>query len=219
MAVVQAKRLGVTNFSMLVSHVLVPPAISAILSSPENRVQGFLAAGHVCAVMGTAEYFPLATKFNVPIVVTGFEPLDLLQGISMTVGQLEHGRTVVENQYARVVRPEGNVPAKKIIEDVFEVVDRKWRGIGNIPSSGYRLKSAFEMFDAEKEFSVEGIVTHESPLCIAGQVLRGLKKPHDCTAFGGQCTPEHPLGAPMVSSEGACAAYYHFGKAGSRAVG
>ncbi len=210
MAVVQAERLGIRNFSMLVSHVLVPPAMTAILGSPSNRVQGFLAAGHVCAVMGTGEYHPLAERFRVPIVVTGFEPLDLLQGLAMTVAQLERGSAIVENEYARVVRAEGNPQAKKVIEEVFEPVDRKWRGIGTIPSSGYRLRDKYSAFDAEKRFDVEGIATHESPLCIAGQVLQGLRKPHDCPAFGKECSPEHPLGAPMVSSEGACAAYYHF---------
>jgi hydrogenase expression/formation protein HypD len=211
MSVWQAHRLGVKNFSMLVSHVLVPPAIEAILSSPHNRVQGFLAAGHVCAIMGLEEYYPIVDRFNVPIVVTGFEPLDVLQGILMTVKQLERGKALVENEYARVVRPDGNPQARKLIQEVFEVGDRKWRGIGTIPKSGYKLKPAFAEHDAEKVFDVEGIVTQESPLCIAGQVLQGLKRPHECSAFGKQCTPEHPLGAPMVSSEGACAAYYHYG--------
>ncbi len=212
MAVFQAHKLGVRNFSMLVSHVLVPPAMSAILGSPNNRVQGFLAAGHVCAVMGTGEYHPLAKRYGVPIVVTGFEPLDLLQGIAMTVSQLEQGKSIVENEYARVVRPEGNPQAKSIITEVFEIVDRKWRGIGTIPMSGYRLREVFAAYDAEKVYRVEGITTRESPLCIAGEVLQGMKKPHDCPAFGRECDPEHPLGAPMVSSEGACAAYYHFRK-------
>ncbi|MGA9119545.1 MAG: hydrogenase formation protein HypD [Bacteroidota bacterium] len=219
MAVAQAKRSGVKNFSVLVSHVLVPPAMVAILSSRENRVQGFLAAGHVCAVMGTGEYHPLAEQYHVPIVVTGFEPLDILQGIAMTVRQLEQGKHTVENQYARVVRPEGNPPARKVISEVFEVVDRKWRGIGTIPASGYRLRREYEEFDAEKVFDVQGIETRESPFCIAGQVLQGLKKPHECSAFGSQCTPEHPLGAPMVSSEGACAAYYHYGRLNERTAG
>ncbi len=210
MAVLQAKRLGLKNFSVLVSHVLVPPAIAAILSSPHNRVQGFLAAGHVCAVMGTGEYYPLADTYQVPIVVTGFEPLDILQGILTTVRRLEEGRPGVENAYARIVRPEGNPQAKKVIQEVFEVCDRKWRGIGTIPFSGYTLRDDYAMYDAERIFEVEDIVTQESPLCIAGQVLQGLRKPHECTAFGKQCTPERPLGAPMVSSEGACAAYYNF---------
>jgi len=212
MAVVQARRLGLRNFSILVSHVLVPPAIEAILSSPENRVQGFLAAGHVCAVMGTEEYHQLAAGHKTPIVVTGFEPLDILRGIAMAVHQLERGQYVVENEYARVVRPEGNPQARSIIREVFEETDRKWRGIGLIPGSGYRLRDAYEQFDAEKVFQVEGIDTHESHLCIAGKVLQGLKKPPECPAFDKECSPEHPLGAPMVSSEGACAAYYHYRK-------
>ncbi len=212
MAVVQAGRLGLRNFSILVSHVLVPPAIEAILSSPENRVQGFLAAGHVCAVMGTREYHPLAAKYKVPIVITGFEPLDILRGTAMAVHQLERGHCLVENEYARVVRPEGNPQARNIIRDVFEETDRKWRGIGVIPGSGYRLRAAYEQFDAEKVFEVGGINRHESDLCIAGKVLQGLKKPTECPAFDRECSPEHPLGAPMVSSEGACAAYYHYRK-------
>jgi hydrogenase expression/formation protein HypD len=212
MAVVQARRLGVKNFSILCSHVLVPPAMEAILSSPSNLVQGFLAAGHVCTVMGYEEYIPLAAKYNVPIVVTGFEPLDLLQGIYMAVRQLEEGRAEVENQYTRSVRREGNIHARRLMAEVFQTTDRKWRGIGSIPNSGYKLAPAFDEYDAEKVFQVEGIQAQESPLCIAGAVLQGLKKPHDCPAFGKECTPEHPLGAPMVSSEGACAAYYHFGR-------
>jgi len=212
MAAWEAKRLGLTNFSMLVSHVLVPPAIKVILSSEHNLVQGFLAAGHVCTVMGTREYIPLAQEYAVPIVVTGFEPVDVLQGILMTVTQLEEGRHDVENQYSRLVREEGNIPAKELLRRVFEVTDRKWRGIGTIPLSGYRLKEEFAAFDAEKIFDVGIISAMESPLCIAGLVLQGLKKPHQCSAFGIQCTPEHPLGAPMVSSEGACAAYYHYGR-------
>jgi len=212
MSVWQAKKLGLKNFSILCSHVLVPPAIEAILSSPANRVQGFLAAGHVCAVMGYEEYIPLASKYRVPIVVTGFEPVDILQGILMTVKQLEEGRAEVENQYARAVRRKGNSLAQELIQKVFETTDRSWRGIGTIPKSGYRLRDEFAAFDAENVFDIAAIHTQESPLCIAGQVMQGLKKPHDCSAFGIQCTPEHPLGAPMVSSEGACAAYYHFGK-------
>jgi len=211
MAVFQAHAQGLKNFSLLCSHVLVPPAINAILSSPINRVQGFLAAGHVCTVMGFEEYFPLADRFRVPIVVTGFEPLDVLQGIYMTVRQLEEGRHEVENQYTRCVRREGNVPAQELLRRVFRVSDRAWRGIGDIPSSGYALCDEYEAHDAEKIFDVGAISAQESPLCIAGEILQGLKKPHECAAFGGRCTPEHPLGAPMVSSEGACAAYYHFG--------
>jgi len=208
----QAKQLGLTNFSILCSHVLVPPAMDAILSSPANLVQGFLAAGHVCTVMGYEEYIPLASKYRVPIVVTGFEPVDILQGILMTVQQLEEGRTEVENQYARAVRREGNRSAQELIQKVFEITDRSWRGIGIIPRSGYRLRSEYALFDAENLFDVSTIHTQESPLCIAGLVMQGIKKPHDCSAFGIQCTPEHPLGAPMVSSEGACAAYFHYGK-------
>ena len=212
MSVWQAKQLDIKNFSILCSHVLVPPAMEAILSSPVNRVQGFLAAGHVCTVMGYEEYIPLASKYRVPIVVTGFEPVDILQGILMTVRQLEEGRAEVENQYTRAVRREGNRPAQELIQKVFEITDRAWRGIGTIPKSGYRLRDEFAAFDAENVFDVTAIHTQESPLCIAGQVMQGLKKPHECSAFGTQCTPEHPLGAPMVSSEGACAAYYHYGK-------
>lgn len=212
MAVWQAKKLGLTNFSILCSHVLVPPAMEAILSAPTNLVQGFLAAGHVCTVMGYEEYFPLAEKYRVPIVVTGFEPVDILQGIAMTIKQLEEKRWEVENQYARSVKREGNIPAKKLLAEVFEVGNRKWRGIGEIPASGYRLSDAYAAYDAEKVFDVGQVMTQESPLCIAGMVLQGLKKPHECPAFRVQCTPEHPLGAPMVSSEGACAAYYHYGR-------
>jgi hydrogenase expression/formation protein HypD len=212
MAVRQAKRLGLNNFSLLCSHVLVPPAMEAILSSPKNRVQGFLAAGHVCTVMGYEEYLPLASRYHVPITVTGFEPVDILQGILMNIQQLEQGRTEVENQYARAVQREGNRTAQELIKNVFETSDRSWRGIGLIPRSGYRLREEFAAFDAEKLFDIASIHTQESPLCIAGQVMQGLKKPRDCAAFGIQCTPEHPLGAPMVSSEGACAAYFHYGK-------
>ncbi|MEX1276807.1 MAG: hydrogenase formation protein HypD, partial [Bacteroidota bacterium] len=210
MAVSQARRLGLKNFSLLCSHVLVPPAMEAILSAPGTRVQGFLAAGHVCTVMGYEEYFPLAKKYRVPIVVTGFEPVDILQGVYMTVKQLEEGRADVENQYARSVRREGNILARKLLAEVFEVTDRAWRGLGVIPSSGYKLSKTYAEFDAEQIFDIEDIRAVESPLCIAGQVLQGLKRPHDCPAFGLQCTPEKPLGAPMVSSEGACAAYFHY---------
>jgi len=212
MAVWQANQLQLKNFSILSSHVLVPPAMETILSSPSSRVQAFLAAGHVCTVMGYEEYIPLARRYKVPIVITGFEPVDILQGIFMTVKQLEEGRAEVENQYTRSVRREGNVPAQKLIGEVFETIDRKWRGIGEIPMSGYRLAPAFEAFDAERIFDVRHIEAQESPLCIAGTVLQGLKKPRECPAFGTLCTPEHPLGAPMVSSEGACAAYYHYGR-------
>jgi len=212
MAVWQAKQLGLQNFSILASHVLVPPAMEAILGSPHNRVQGFLAAGHVCTVMGYWEYEPISAKYRVPIVVTGFEPLDLLQGIYMTLRQLKAGRAQVENQYTRAVRREGNLPAQKLIARVFEATDRKWRGIGEIPRSGYRLRDEFAAFDAEQRFDVGALTAQESPLCIAGQILQGLKRPHDCSAFGKQCTPERPLGAPMVSAEGACAAYFSFGR-------
>jgi hydrogenase expression/formation protein HypD len=212
MAVWQAHELGLTNFSILCSQVLVPPAMEAILGSPSNRVQGFLAAGHVCTVMGYSEYIPIAKRYRVPIVVTGFEPVDILQGIAMTVQQLEQGQATVSNQYSRAVRREGNLSAQELIHRIFEVSDRKWRGIGEIPMSGYRLRERFAAYDAEQTFEVGAIKADESPLCIAGQVLQGLKKPHECSAFGTLCTPEKPLGAPMVSSEGACAAYYHFGR-------
>jgi hydrogenase expression/formation protein HypD len=212
MAVWQARQLGLTNFSILCSHVLVPPAIEAILGSPGNKVQGFLAAGHVCTVMGYWEYEPIAEKYRVPIVVTGFEPLDLLQGIYMTLSALEEGRWEVENQYTRSVTREGNVPAQRLVGQVFRVCDRQWRGIGLIPRSGYCLRPEFVPFDAEQRFNVGSVTVHESSLCIAGEILQGLKKPHECSAFGTLCSPEHPLGAPMVSSEGACAAYYQYGR-------
>jgi hydrogenase expression/formation protein HypD len=212
MAVWQAKKLGLENFSILCSHVLVPPAMKAILGAPDNRVQGFLAAGHVCTVMGTGEYGPIAEKHRVPIVVTGFEPLDLLQGLHMTLTALEEGRFGVENQYSRAVRPEGNVEARRLLAEVFEPCDRKWRGIGTIPESGYRLREAYAGLDAERRFDVGDLSAHESPLCIAGEILQGLKKPGDCPQFGTRCTPENPLGAPMVSTEGACAAYHRYGR-------
>ena len=212
MSVIEAKRRGIKNYSILCSHVLVPPAIEALLSSKNNNIQGFLAAGHVCAVMGYNEYFPIAEKYNVPIVVTGFEPIDILQGILLTVKQLEDGKSEVQNQYSRVVTKEGNLSAQKLLEEVFERTDRKWRGIGNIPSSGFKLKDEYSDYDAEKIFKVENIETKESSLCIAGEVLQGIKKPVECSAFGKECTPERPLGAPMVSTEGACAAYFHYGK-------
>jgi len=192
--------------------VLVPPAIEAVLSSPQNRVQGFLGPGHVCAVVGYTEYEPLAQRFHVPIVVTGFEPLDILEGVLMTVEQLEQGRAEVENQYSRVLERGGNRPAQELIGKVFEVSDRRWRGVGTIPHSGFRLKEEFRAFDAETRFSVEAIDTMEPEVCIAGQILQGIKKPHDCPAFGSECTPQHPLGATMVSAEGACAAYYAYGR-------
>lgn len=212
MSVWQARKQGINNFSVLVSHVLVPPAISAILQSPGNRVQGFLGPGHVCTVVGYHEYEPLAKQFNVPIVVTGFEPLDLLEGTLMAVRQLEEGRAEVENQYPRVVQREGNRAAQELVNSVFEVSDRKWRGIGSIPQSGLTLRAEFSEYDAEHIFDVQSINTQESGACISGLVLRGAKKPHDCPAFGKTCTPEHPLGATMVSAEGACAAYYAYGR-------
>ncbi len=210
MAVYQAHQLGLKNFSILSSHVLVPPAMEAILSAPGNRVQGFLAAGHVCTVMGYWEYEPLVTKYRVPIVVTGFEPLDILHGVYMCVRQLEEGRAELENQYSRSVNREGNVQAQRLLRTVFEVGPRNWRGIGAIPASGLGLRPEFAAFDAEKRFDLEGIVGGESERCISGLVLQGVKKPHECPAFGVECTPEQPLGAPMVSSEGACAAYYQY---------
>ncbi len=212
MAVWMARRRRLTNFSVLVSHVLVPPMITAILQAPANRVRGFLGPGHVCTVMGTGEYEPISHRYGVPVVVTGFEPLDLLEGVLRTVQQLEAGRAGVENQYARCVRPEGNPASRQLIEDVFEVCDRKWRGVGLIPKSGFKLRYEYRDHDAERLFEVDDIETNESPLCISGQVLKGLKKPHDCPAFGRQCTPQNPLGATMVSAEGACAAYYAYGR-------
>lgn len=210
MAVLQAKNKDLTNFSVLVSHVRVPPAMEAILGSSSNRVQAFLAAGHVCAVMGFHEYPPIAEKYHIPIVVTGFEPIDLLNGLLAALKQLESGRGSAENQYQRAVRFEGNESAQRAIRSVFETVDRKWRGIGVIPQSGWGLRSEFAEFDAEKRFDIENLSTQESPLCIAGEILRGLKKPLQCSAFGRGCTPQIPLGAPMVSAEGACAAYYKY---------
>lgn len=208
-AVWQADRRGIENFAMLASHVLAPPAMTAILASPTNRVQGFLAAGHVCTVMGIEEYAPMAERFNIPIVVTGFEPLDLLDGIHRCVAMLEEGRHGVQNQYARAVQPEGNPAARKIIDEVFEIVDRKWRGVGEIPKSGYDLRPRYHKYDAARRFDVGRIEVCESPECISGLIMQGVKKPHDCPAFGVKCTPQKPLGAPMVSSEGACAAYYN----------
>ncbi len=212
MAVSIARKQGLTNFSMLVSHVLVPPAIEAIMNSPLNRVQAFLAAGHVCSVMGYWQYPPLAERFHAPIVVTGFEPLDVLEGIRRAVTLLEAGEAKADNAYERVVSFEGNQPAQKMLEDVFEVTDRAWRGIGSIPKSGWRLSAAYRAFDAEEKFQVSGIETKESALCRAGEVLQGALKPNQCAAFGKECTPRNPLGATMVSSEGACAAYYNYGR-------
>ncbi len=210
MAVLQAHSLGLTNFSLLVSHVCVPPAMRAILSSPSNRVQAFLAAGHVCAVMGYWEYPPISAEYQVPIVVTGFEPLDIIEGVYRAVAQLEKGEHRAENAYARVVSFEGNKSAQAVIQSVFETCDRKWRGIGTIPASGWKLKPEWAYYDAENRFDVAAIEPQESPICIAGKILQGLKKPFECPAFGTMCTPENPLGATMVSSEGACAAYYQY---------
>jgi hydrogenase expression/formation protein HypD len=212
MAVATAKRLGVTNFSMLVSHVLVPPAMAAILQAADNRVQGFLGPGHVCAVMGYREYEALAEHYKVPIVVTGFEPIDLLEGIYFALRQLEAGRAEVENQYVRTVTRDGNRRARDLIFEVFEVADRKWRGVGSIPKSGYKLRYEYRDHDAEKLFEVDTIETAESAECISGQILRGLAKPSDCPAFAKRCTPQNPLGATMVSAEGACAAYFQYGR-------
>ncbi len=214
MAVWRAAQQQLANFSILCSHVLVPPAMEAILGDPDHRVEGFMAAGHVCSVMGYHEYGPIAEKYRIPIVVTGFEPLDLLQGAYLTLKALEEGRWGVENQYSRAVSRQGNLPAQKLLKQVFEVCDRPWRGLGEIPASGLRLRQELADYDAERRFPVAGVTATESPDCIAGEVLRGLKKPHQCTAFGTRCTPEHPLGAPMVSSEGACAAYHLYGRDG-----
>jgi hydrogenase expression/formation protein HypD len=210
MAVWQAKREGLSNFSMLVSHVLVPPAMRLILSSSSNRVQGFIAPGHVCTVMGVGEYEDLVREFKVPIVVGGFEPVDLLEAIWMLVAQLEESRAELENQYARSVTSRGNLAAQNILREVFEVSDRKWRGIGDIAGSGYRLRDSYAAFDAERVFGLEDLVAEEPSECISALVLQGLKKPLDCPAFGTRCTPLTPLGAPMVSAEGACAAYYQY---------
>jgi hydrogenase expression/formation protein HypD len=212
MLVHRAKQEGVKNVSILVSHSLVPPSITYILQSPLNRVQGFLGPGHVCAIMGYREYEPISERYKVPIVITGFEPLDLLQGTLMTVRQLEAGTAVVENQYSRILDREGNVPARKLVNSVFEVSDRKWRGVGWIPKSGFKLRWEYHAYDAERIFEVKEIDTKEPAICISGQILKGIKKPHDCPAFGTLCTPLTPLGATMVSAEGACAAYYAYGR-------
>ena len=212
MAAWQAKRRGLKNFSLLVSHVLVPPVITALLQTPENRVRGFLGPGHVCTVVGFKEYEPIAWRYHVPIVITGFEPVDLMEGLLLTIRQLEAGDGFVENQYRRVVSREGNGSAQQLIEEVFQVCDRKWRGIGLIPKSGYKLRDEYRDHDAERLFAVNDLETQESLDCISGLILRGLKKPKDCPAFGTRCTPQTPLGATMVSSEGACAAYYAYGR-------
>jgi len=212
LAVFQASREGLDNFSILVSHVLVPPAMEAILSSPGNRIQAFLAPGHVCTVMGWHEYEPLSRRYNVPIVVTGFEPLDILQGIHMCILQLEQGRAEVENQYARAVRPSGNPQARRLINEIFEIVPQRWRGIGEIPSSGLGLRPAWRRFDAAERFRISpaAAASDADSECISGLILQGVRKPSECPAFATRCTPEHPLGATMVSSEGACAAYYRY---------
>ncbi len=210
LSVLHAQRRGLKNYALLTSHVLVPPAIEAVMNDPESHIQGFLAAGHVCTIMGLSEYEPLVAKYRIPVVVTGFEPVDLVQGILMTVRQLEQGTYYLENQYSRVVRPEGNPEAVKMIGQVFEIADREWRGIGVIPDSGYELRPELAEFDANLKFQVDVARAPESDDCIAGLVLKGIKKPHECPQFGKKCHPQHPLGAPMVSSEGACAAYYHF---------
>jgi hydrogenase expression/formation protein HypD len=213
LSVIHAKRQGLKNYSILTSHVLVPPAMEAIINHDDNIVQGFLAAGHVCTIMGLSEYYPIVEKHKIPMVVTGFEPVDLLQGIAMLVAQLEKGEYKLENQYSRVVEEEGNPAARKMIDDVFESSDREWRGIGTIPGSGFELREDFSAYDANKKFRVNIAKAEENKDCIAGHVLRGLKKPHECSEFGKRCTPANPLGAPMVSSEGACAAYYHYSQA------
>lgn len=210
LSVVQAQQLGLKNYSILASHVLVPPAMEAILSDEESRIDAFLAAGHVCTIMGMEEYDPIVNKYQVPIVVTGFEPVDLVQGIFMAIRQLEKGLYQLENQYARVVNRQGNINAQQTIGQVFDVADRDWRGIGTIPSSGYEIANAYAIFDARRKFHLNLEKVPENQDCIAGAIMKGLKKPYDCPNFGNKCKPEHPLGAPMVSSEGACAAYYHF---------
>ncbi len=212
MALYQSRQQGIRNISFLVSQVLVPPAMESILNSPHSKVQGFLAAGHVCTIMGYEEYEPIAQRYHVPIVVTGFEPLDIMMGIDLCVRQLEEGRYEVENQYSRSVQREGNLPAQKILREVFEVIPRQWRGVGEIPSSGLGLKSAYKDLDAALRFPQKIIYESLKSNCISGQILQGLKKPTECEAFGGECTPDSPLGATMVSSEGACAAYYRYRK-------
>lgn len=212
MAVWQAKAQEIRNFSVLVSHVLVPPAMTGILESPQNRVQAFLGPGHVCAIAGWTEYEPIVERYRVPVVITGFEPIDILQGVLMAVRQLEQGRAELENAYARAVRREGNAQAQEIINRVFRICDRAWRGIGVIPQSGFALSREFCDYDAARIFEVESICSVEPEICISGEILKGLKKPVDCPAFGTQCTPETPLGATMVSAEGACAAYYSYGR-------
>lgn len=210
LSVIHARKKGVTNYSILASHVLVPPAIEEIMNDALSRVDGFLGAGHVCAIMGIYEYYPLVEKYKVPIVVTGFEPVDLLEGILMVVRQLEAGEARVENQYARIVSEEGNLKAQEMIYEVFEVTDRLWRGMEVIPMSGYKVKDAYQAFDAEKKFQIHIETAPENAECIAGDIMKGIKKPFECQHFGKRCKPSRPLGAPMVSNEGACAAYYHY---------
>lgn len=210
LSVVHAQKMGVSNYSILASHVLVPPAMEAILSDPESKIDAFLAAGHVCTIMGLDEYFPIAEKYRVPIVVTGFEPVDLLQGILMAVTQLERGEAKVENQYARVVQLGGNKLAQETIHQVFDVSDRAWRGIGSIPASGYEVNEVYKHYNARTKFQLAMKDVPENSTCISGAIMKGLKKPFQCSNFGTKCKPEHPLGAPMVSSEGACAAYYAY---------
>jgi len=214
MAVHQAQVRGVKNFSILCSHVLVPPAMEAVLSAPDNCVQGFLAAGHVCAIMGWEEYIPLARRYRVPIIVTGFEPVDILQGVLLCVRQLEEGRAEVENPYSRWVRREGNATARQLIGEVFRIIPREWRGIGGIPQSGLGLSEAYADFDAAGRFGLEQTHAPEADSgCISGLILQGRRKPEQCPHFGTRCTPEHPLGATMVSDEGACAAYHRYRRA------
>ena len=210
LSVLHAEKEGITNYSILASHVLVPPAMEAILDDELCNIDAFLGAGHVCAIMGMQEYYPLVKKYEIPIVITGFEPLDLVQGIYMAVMQLEEGRSELENQYARVIKEHGNKAAINVIGKVFEVGDREWRGIGEIPNSGYVIREAYRKYDAEAKFGIGNIKVPENSQCIAGEILRGIKKPNQCSQFGKTCTPSNPLGAPMVSSEGACAAYFHF---------
>ena len=210
LSVIHAHRKGLTNYSILASHVLVPPAIKAVIDDDESKIDGFLAAGHVCTIMGNAEYYPLSETYQVPIVVTGFEPLDVLQGILMVLRQLEADKAEVENQYSRIVKEEGNTEAQKMIFEVFETKNRLWRGIGEIPESGYEVKEKYAPFNANKKFSISIEEAPEHPDCISGQIMKGIKKPYECSQFGKKCKPSYPLGAPMVSSEGACAAYYHF---------
>ncbi|MFY0255526.1 hydrogenase formation protein HypD [Chitinophaga sp. 30R24] len=218
LSLIHAHREGIKNYSILTSHVLVPPAINAVMSDPECAIDGFLAAGHVCAVMGIHEYYPLVNKFKIPVVVTGFEPVDLLEGILMTVKQLEAGVYKLENQYTRIVMPEGNKNAIAIINEVFEVTHREWRGIGNIPFSGYEVKEKYHAYNANEKFNITINEAHEDPTCLSGDIMKGKIKPHQCPNFGKKCTPTKPLGAPMVSSEGACVAYYHFFQVDNTAV-